>query len=141
MHTTVVAFIFLAPLIIAVFPSTVIFAPIFLSSEIYLYLLSKIFSTIIDVPLAFTNIVAKICCKSVGNPGYVIVFISIDFNFFGAFKVIFLLFISILHPVSSNLFITAVKCSGITLSNVTFPPVAATAHKIVPASILSGIIL
>ena len=94
-----------------------------------------------DVPFAYVNIAPKTGCKSVGNPGYGNVFNSTAFSFFGASISIKLFPASMLQPVSLNLCIIGVSCSGITLFILAFPPVTATAHKKVPASILSGIIL
>ena len=73
------------PSITAVLPSTLIFAPSLISSLTCLYLHSKIFSIITDVPSANESIAVSGACASVGKPGYGIVLIMLTlFNLFGA---------------------------------------------------------
>ena len=68
----------------------------------------QIMNGIIELPFAVVNNVANIDCISVGNPGYGIVFILTDFNFFGAFICICLSSICSSHPASSNLSIIGI---------------------------------
>ena len=57
------------PSIIAVLPSTLMQAPILVSSSTYLNLFSKILSVTILIPLASPRATVICGCMSVGNPG------------------------------------------------------------------------
>ena len=79
--------------------------------------------------------------RSVGNPGYGIVFKSTAFSLLGACNSISSFCVFILHPASSNLFNTGVIWLGLAPFTTILPPVIAAIQRNVPVSILSGMIL
>ena len=123
----------------AILLSTLILAPIRVSSSTYLKRFSKMLSVTVLVPSAIPRITAICGCISVGNPGYGSVVTCVWCSFPSEIIRTASSNSSTLHPASTSLAVVASRCFGITSFTSTSPPAAAAANIKVPASIWSGI--
>ena len=125
------------PWVIAVLPSISMLAPKRFISCTCMKRFSKIVSVTRDVPFAIALTAMNCACMSVAKPGYSVVRMSTGFGRSSILARIQSAPTSNCTPISRSLSKVACMISGSTWVRRISPPVAATAHKNVPASMRS----